>query len=294
MSGAPITLLDLLDLGILFLAKIKRPKRQDGSDDKGFYEAFFTDFDDSVFGARGDPRKNVRLDVVCGALAEFVPKGAILDVGCGLGDTLDRLTDFKRWTLYGAEYAAPSARRAQARLDGRATICTASATALPFPDATFDGLTCIEVLEHIEDDRAALNELWRVLRPSGCAVVTVPYRHWFPQYRTLIGHHRHYTRAALEQQAALARFRVERWLANFPRWHRAADLVYVAAKSLAVVARLVGGRECGPDEVRLLFQREPVIGLALRRIEFLKRADARIPPEARETTTSCVLRKIEG
>lgn len=294
MSGAPLTIFDLADLAILYLAKLKRQRRQNGSDDRAFYEAFFTDFDDAVLGTRGDPRKNVRLDVVCAALAEFVPKGAILDVGCGLGDTLDRLTDFKRWTLYGAEYAAESARRARARLDGRATICTASATALPFPDATFDGLTCIEVLEHIEDDRAALNEFWRVLRPGGCAVVTVPYRHWFLQYRTLIGHHRHYTRLALERRVTSARFKVERWLANFPRWHRAADILYVAAKVFAAAARLLGGRERNPATVRLPFQREPFIGAALRRIEFLKRADARIPPETRETTTSCVLRKIEG
>lgn len=49
-------------------------------------------------------------------------------------------------------------------------------TSLPLRPATFDAAICIHVLEHIEDDRAAIAELNRVLRPGGWALITVPLR----------------------------------------------------------------------------------------------------------------------
>ena len=55
----------------------------------------------------------------------------------------------------------------------------ADATALPFPDGHFDRIIASEVLEHIPDDRAALTELARVLRPGGTIAVTVPA--WLPE-----------------------------------------------------------------------------------------------------------------
>jgi SAM-dependent methyltransferase len=50
----------------------------------------------------------------------------------------------------------------------------ADITALPFPDDSFDAILCSHVLEHVLDDRKAMRELYRVLRPGGWAVVLVP------------------------------------------------------------------------------------------------------------------------
>ena len=47
-------------------------------------------------------------------------------------------------------------------------------TALPFPDRSFDALICDHVLEHVPDDRRAMRELRRVLRPGGWAILLVP------------------------------------------------------------------------------------------------------------------------
>jgi SAM-dependent methyltransferase len=46
---------------------------------------------------------------------------------------------------------------------------------MPYPDASFDALLCSHVLEHVDDDRTAIREMARVLKPGGWAVVMVPY-----------------------------------------------------------------------------------------------------------------------
>jgi predicted SAM-dependent methyltransferase len=49
-------------------------------------------------------------------------------------------------------------------------------TAVPVKENSFDSIICIHVLEHIEDDKAAIHEIYRILRPGGWAVVSVPIR----------------------------------------------------------------------------------------------------------------------
>lgn len=56
---------------------------------------------------------------------------------------------------------------------GRATV-EADLTALPFADAHFDTVVCSHVLEHVPDDRAAVREIYRVLRPGGVALIQTP------------------------------------------------------------------------------------------------------------------------
>lgn len=60
-----------------------------------------------------------------------------------------------------------------------ATATCGDATRLPFPDGTFDRIIASEVMEHIPDDLAALDELTRVLRPGGVLAVTIPS--WLPE-----------------------------------------------------------------------------------------------------------------
>jgi SAM-dependent methyltransferase len=50
----------------------------------------------------------------------------------------------------------------------------ASLTSLPFASDSFDALLCVHVLEHIDDDIAAMSEMFRVLAPGGEAVINVP------------------------------------------------------------------------------------------------------------------------
>ncbi len=104
--------------------------------------------------------------------------GAHLDVGCSDGTFLNVLATTTGLRCVGvdvmAEPLAVAARHrprpALARVDrwGR----------LPFPDASFDSVSALDVLEHVPDSAALLREVRRVLRPGGVLVATVPARHW--------------------------------------------------------------------------------------------------------------------
>jgi SAM-dependent methyltransferase len=68
----------------------------------------------------------------------------------------------------------PELERVTADLDGAGVDIAADITALPFGDGSFDVAIASHVLEHVQDDRAAMSELARVLAPGGWAVVLVP------------------------------------------------------------------------------------------------------------------------
>ncbi len=68
---------------------------------------------------------------------------------------------------------------ATATRGGKGTAGVGDARCLPFPDASFDRVIAAEVLEHIPEDRRAMAELARVLRPGGTMAVTVP--RWWPE-----------------------------------------------------------------------------------------------------------------
>ncbi len=67
----------------------------------------------------------------------------------------------------------------EAPAGGMAVAVNGDARTLPFPDATFDRIITSEVLEHIDEDVMALDELVRVLKPGGTLAATVPA--WFPE-----------------------------------------------------------------------------------------------------------------
>ena len=106
---------------------------------------------------------------------------ALLDVGCNVGawlaDCAARFPDLK---LVGLDMNEPALEQARQRVP-RATILYASADQIPFADASFGVVTCIEVIEHIPQQRraAALQEMRRVLRPGGVLVLMAPHHGWF-------------------------------------------------------------------------------------------------------------------
>ena len=113
----------------------------------------------------------------------------MLDVGCGTGGTTAFLGRGHRVT--GCELQAEAATCCRRR--GLESVVRGSAEALPFRDATFDVVLCLDVLEHHEDDLAVARELRRVLRPGGVLLATVPcFPFLWGPHDVLSRHHRRY------------------------------------------------------------------------------------------------------
>jgi len=83
----------------------------------------------------------------------------------------------------------------------------ADATALPFKPAAFSHAICSEVLEHVEDDQRALNEMGRVLKPSGGLNLTFPHRKfYFTSDDRFVNHYRRYENHEMLQRLETAGF----------------------------------------------------------------------------------------
>lgn len=105
----------------------------------------------------------------------------VLDVGCGVGHwgrvLAPLLSDDARVLGVDREprWVSEAAAKAEAvGLGERFRYQQGDATSLPFPDGTFDLVTCQTVLIHLKDPRLALREMLRVLKPGGMVLVTEP------------------------------------------------------------------------------------------------------------------------
>jgi SAM-dependent methyltransferase len=120
--------------------------------------------------------------------------GAVLDAGCGSGRTMDELV---RWgSVAGFDLNALGVEHARAR--GHDDVRVARVEQIPWPDESFDLITCLDVLEHTPDDVASLRELLRVARPGAALLTTVPaYASLWSSHDDANHHYRRYRRAQL-------------------------------------------------------------------------------------------------
>lgn len=109
------------------------------------------------------------------ATVEPLAAQSMLDAGCGEGETLARLGALPP-RVAAVDISDEAVESTAARHPG-ADVRRESVTALPFDEASFDLVLCLEVLEHIEGPAAALAELARVTRRD--LVISVPHEPWF-------------------------------------------------------------------------------------------------------------------
>ena len=112
-----------------------------------------------------------RLEMIRAAAGERL-QGRILENGCGVGMYVQHLQPLGG-RVFGLEYDFE--RVAEARSFSDLLVCAAG-EGLPYPDGTFDLVLSHEVLEHVQDDRAAAEEIVRTLKRGGRLVLFVPNR----------------------------------------------------------------------------------------------------------------------
>lgn len=100
--------------------------------------------------------------------------GRVLDVACGLGGQLALLRD-EGWEGWGLDASTPLATYCRERFanDGGAPVVIAAAEALPFRDHTFDRIVCQGSLDHFPEPKAFMQDLARVLKPDGRAIIGI-------------------------------------------------------------------------------------------------------------------------
>jgi SAM-dependent methyltransferase len=151
--------------------------------------------------------------------------GSVLEIGAGIGNLSRFLVDRPRVVLTDTDptYRAELARRFGGRPSVRVTALTLPEQPPDLAPASFDTVVCLNVLEHVEQDRAALVTIRELLVPGGRLVLLVPA---LPAlYGTLdraLSHCRRYTKQGLRERYRDAGFAMRRMeyfnLAGLPGW----------------------------------------------------------------------------
>jgi SAM-dependent methyltransferase len=118
----------------------------------------------------------------------------VLEVGCSSGFLLQELIDdWPHSLVIGADFISGPLYRLAERLP-TLPLMRFDLVKCPLSSASVDAVVLLNVLEHIEDDRAALQQVMRVLKPGGVAVVEVPAGpHLYDVYDKYLHHFRRYT-----------------------------------------------------------------------------------------------------
>lgn len=131
----------------------------------------------------------------------------ILDVGCGTGANLEMLSEFG--DASGVDVSAEAVAFCHAR--GLENVKQAVAEALPFDDGSFELVTSLDVVEHLDDDVAGLKEMRRVLRPGGRVLLAVPaFMFLWGVQDDVSNHRRRYTLPQLRKAVLESGFEIER------------------------------------------------------------------------------------
>ena len=153
------------------------------------------------------------------------PPARVFDAGCGWGTTLGAL-ERAGYRVTGADIS----RRALERLDrpGRELVEVDLTKPLPLEKVeSFDAVLALDVIEHLDDDRAAVSRLGDLARPDGYVVVSVPARpDLFSEFDAIQGHRRRYLPDTLKSAFQVVNLELEQtfwwgaWMVPLIRWSR--------------------------------------------------------------------------
>ncbi len=182
---------------------------------------------------------------------------SMLDVGCGVGGVLRavgrRHTGMK---LVGGELLCRGLRVARERLPD-AEFLQMDARRIPF-DREFDIVGAFDVIEHIDDDRTALAQMYQSLVPGGGLLVTVPQHRWlWSAFDEASGHRRRYTHRDLSQKLRETGFALVRMTS------------FMSLTLPAIVVSRIGGRAV---DLRRALTIAPSVNWMMSRLSGIERA----------------------
>ena len=112
----------------------------------------------------------------------------VLDVGTSTGTNLRLLRELGFSDVTGLDMSEEAVRFCSAK--GLGSVRLGDITKMPFADETFSLVLATDIIEHVDDDRAAISEIRRVLKPNGAALISVPA---FPSlwgFQDEVSHHK--------------------------------------------------------------------------------------------------------
>src|SRR5678815_84615 len=144
------------------------------------------------------------VEKICSTLGNSNPR--ILDVGCGTGANLKMLAEHGR--AEGVDISQQAVDFCHER--GLGSVKLGAAEDLPYENDSFDLVTSLDVVEHLDDDVAGLREMRRVLRPDGRLLLFVPaFMFLWGVQDDVSNHRRRYTLPSLLKAVEAAGFSVE-------------------------------------------------------------------------------------
>lgn len=136
----------------------------------------------------------------------------ILDVGCGTGANLEMLSQFGE--SEGVDVSDDALEFCRQK---GLKVHKGLAEELPFDDESFEMVTALDVVEHLDDDVAGLKEMHRVLKKDGRTLIFVPAFMWLWGVQDDISNHRiRYTKKQIVERLEKAGFEIER--ATYANW----------------------------------------------------------------------------
>lgn len=135
----------------------------------------------------------------------------LVDIGCGTGKFLEEMNLWQSWQdLIGLDGSDEALKYTGKRKVAKVKKADFEAK-LPLESDSIDLITSLDVVEHIENDQALVNEFHRVLIPGGRVIITVPAHQWLWTYwDEILGHKRRHTVESVTQLANTAGLEVEK------------------------------------------------------------------------------------
>jgi SAM-dependent methyltransferase len=141
-------------------------------------------------------------------LAQPPPDARILEIGCGTGHNLPMLAQFGH--VDALELDEEARQHATKRL-GREIMSAPLPELAGVSDRAYDLIGAFDVIEHIDDDVAAIASIASKLKPGGTFVMTVPAHQWMWSAHDVVNHHkRRYSKAVLKRLIGRSPLRLEK------------------------------------------------------------------------------------